>query len=402
MNHGRTRRDLLRAGACATVVGAAGCTGLLSPGGGGDGGAAVTGWPTYQATPRNNAYLPDRTPVESEPSVDWQFDAGGVDHSVAVRDGTVYATALTGTNETQEDRTGVVYAVDAGSGEQQWRYEDGHSNLRAPTVGPDAVYVGGSAGVALDRATGDVRWEFGPSAEFFGSPTLADGTLHVEGGETLYALRPDDGSVAWSAGLGDDGSDPVAVGDGVAVVGTLGDRVLAVDAADGSDRWTVTADNWVNGTPVVVDGTVFAGSDDDRVYSVDAGDGTVRWRYDAGANVDRCVAVAGDTVLVATNGNGLHAVDRGTGERRWQWTATEFGESPFLQAPVVVGDVVYLADADGTVRGLALDDGTELWSVSPGRGVATPVVQVDGTLYVGTSWTTEDEFAFRGAVYALS
>ncbi|QLK27482.1 PQQ-like beta-propeller repeat protein [Natrinema zhouii] len=111
--------------------------------------------------------------------------------SVAVADGTVYAT----THTYEEDPFGVA-AYDAADGSLRWKNDD--IIVSDPSVVGDTVYVTGEELFALDASDGSVRWqtEFNPE-EPIQTQTVAYGAVFVVADGTLYALETDDGTVRW-------------------------------------------------------------------------------------------------------------------------------------------------------------------------------------------------------------
>jgi flagellin-like protein len=103
---------------------------------------------------------------------DWnQSTADGVRSSPTVAGGTVYV----GNNESSA--SGALFALDAGDGTEQWRFNDSQSAARidsSPTVASGTVYVGSEGGrlYAVNATDGSEEWVFtNPSAAVSSSPT---------------------------------------------------------------------------------------------------------------------------------------------------------------------------------------------------------------------------------------
>lgn len=133
----------------------------------------------------------------------WRADIGsawwgGIVTGVSVADGVAYA-AVERTYPPNGFRSqGVVVALDAQTGRELWRYENGDGSTtvsvnRAPTIATDLILVAdlrGRAFIALDRQTGQERWRVRTREGYIGpfqSPVVADG-----GADGLaYASAPD-------------------------------------------------------------------------------------------------------------------------------------------------------------------------------------------------------------------
>ncbi len=226
---------------------------------------------TAPAVGDGTVYFGDKTAVHAlataDGSVEWTFEKGAT-ASPALVDGTLYVSAYDG-----------VYALDAADGSVEWKQTDGYegptvdygkSVASAPAVADGLVYVCNRDGtvLALDAASGDVQWR--DSVEGMSAPTVADGTVYVGSG-TVKALDAETGTVRWQRGYQDpeagDAQSPnqsVAVHDGVVYssanqVDAGSTRVLfAFDAETGEKRWKSVAPlGTFSGTPVVSGGHVY-------------------------------------------------------------------------------------------------------------------------------------------------
>ena len=73
-------------------------------------------------------------------------------------------------------RDDTLYALEAGSGTEQWAFETGGVVESSPTVTDGTVYVGsGDENLyALEAESGTERWVFGASAGSYSSPTVVE------------------------------------------------------------------------------------------------------------------------------------------------------------------------------------------------------------------------------------
>ena len=150
-----------------------------------------------------------------------------------------------------------------------------------PAVAPDGgtVYAATVDGqvAAVDTASGEVRWSV-PAPAFVGpldgNVVASDDAVVVAGSSTLSALRPTDGTLAWS-------------------------RPLARSLVGGAS---------------FVDGRIWLALADTRVFAVDPSDGAVvasfaGLRVGTWRSIQQVPAAAGDSIVVAT-GEWLYAVPR--------------------------------------------------------------------------------------------
>jgi len=151
----------------------------------------------------------------SELGVAWVYDTGtfrGLEATPLVRDGIMYATAS----------WSIVFAVDARTGEELWRYDPQVDRSmgwkaccdvvnRGVAIYGDKVFAGIIDGrlVALDAATGEVVWskvtvDQSKPYTITGAPRIADGKVLIGNGGAelgtrgyLTAYNPDTGDIEW-------------------------------------------------------------------------------------------------------------------------------------------------------------------------------------------------------------
>jgi outer membrane protein assembly factor BamB len=196
---------------------------------------------------------------------EWMFETPSsfVDRSPTVDDGTAYVIFNDG-------EAGTLYAIDTATAEQEWTFEastEAGSLLSAPTVVDGTVYIGGEYnggdgtfgdedGVlyAVDAVTGTEEWAFTePSLHQYRSPTVADGTVYIGSKEYLGGGPPEENYSA---------------------------SVYAVDATTGQQEWAFTeAEETFNTSPTVANGTVYLGDEEGKMYALDATTGTEEWTF---------------------------------------------------------------------------------------------------------------------------
>lgn len=190
----------------------------------------------------------------------------------AVADGRVFYARTGG--------DGRVVAADAATGEALWDYVVGYGVTTRPvTVADGTVYApawdtlvdSGREGspvtlVALDAATGAERWRYENGALANGPVALGDDRVYVAGTRGgLSALARRDGAELWSRDLGRSVVGPPVVADGVVYAVTVRgrpprSRLVAVDP-DGTVRWGLDLGADTETGPVVLDGHVLVPHD---------------------------------------------------------------------------------------------------------------------------------------------
>jgi outer membrane protein assembly factor BamB len=303
-------------------------------------------------------------PGSNRPSVEqsaipekWQFKASArITGALALADdGTLYAAS--------ED--GFVYALDP-SGKLQWKFEAGPM-AGGPALGADGtIYVSNEKQqtYAIDRS-GTQQWMTGggPYADQNTGNTAAaidSNYLYSFWRGSLQAIRLQDGSAEWSAGVGFKNFASVTILPNRLVVYPGVGRVEAV-GSEGKTTWEYPAPN-----PPTTVATLLANGGHPRSGNF--------W-------LESGMAVATDGTMYAGAGNARMVVLSSDGAYLWEFK-TKPG-SINRATPVIAEDgTIYFASGDGSLYALNTD-GTQKWALDTrAASIATPMLAADGTIYV--------------------
>ena len=106
--------------------------------------------------------------------------------------------------------------------------------------------------------------------------------------------------------------------------------------------WSYTTGS-IQSSPAVAGGVVYVGSMDDKLYALDAVTGTHKWSYATGGYIYSSPAVANGVVYVGSWDGGLYALDAVTGALKWSY----FTRRGVIQSsPAVANGVVYIGSTD--------------------------------------------------------
>ncbi|WP_299535199.1 serine/threonine-protein kinase [uncultured Streptomyces sp.] len=268
-------------------------------------------------------------------------------------------------------RGGGVQAWEAGTGEKLWELTGAQADFETPEAGPalhgSTVYVWQDARLrALDARTGAERWSYpiGDAASCGGVPVrlapAPDGRVYVAAGTRVLAVDIASGHVRWHFESPAVFLSPPAFAPGSAVAGGgvyLADylgTVYALDAATGKDRWRIATEARHSVEPVLVTaGNVHVGSGS-ALYTLDAVTGTPKWRFAAGGDVVGAPVVADGRVHFGSADHVLYTLDAAGGTLRWKLaTGGEITGSPVARA-----GVVYACSKDRCVYALDAVKGT--------------------------------------------
>lgn len=317
---------------------------------------------------------------------------------------------------------GRVYALDSGArvtavstgGGTLWSVDltppgekSGESTGGGISYADETLYVSIGFGrlIALDAATGAVKWQQKLNATGSGTPTVHDGLVYVVAGDdTGWALDIKDGKIAWQVQATESisnvlGAPAPVLTDDLAVFAFGSGDMIAAFRRGGLRRWNANISGRrlgsaaarigdITGFPVLSGNRIFVGNTSGRTVAVDADSGNRIWTAREGAVGP--VWPIGDSVFAVTERSRLVRFDAGDGSVIWARNLPGFvRDKPRKRAevfahygPVVAGGQVLVASNDGMLRLYDPTDGTLRASVPVPGGASSGPVVADGTLYV--------------------
>lgn len=238
------------------------------------------------------------------------------------------------------DSEAVVSAFDLRSGARRWRMATKAKKDRSGNVGGGIAIDGGvlvaTTGrgdvVALDAATGAMKWRQQVGMPARSSPTIAEGRIFLV---------------------------------------TIEQQILALAGADGTKLWShqaATAQTTVLGepAPAYANGLVVAGFGSGDLLALRAETGGIAWTDSIAAvggrgsmadisAISAMPVIAGNRVFAIGQGGLLVGIDLPTGRRLWEH------EVAGSQTPWVAGDWMFVVALDSRVAAINIADGAVAW-----------------------------------------
>ena len=294
---------------------------------------------------------------------------------------------------------GGIYALDAASGAQRWRFQTGaHLQLDSRLiVVPPGTSVGEQIGQALDE---EKRRRSSGRKLVTATPVLAGGSVYVGSWDhRLYSLDAANGKLHWAY----DAGAPIAAGALIhgdlllfATQGGHNDppgRVVALDRRSGREVWSFTerlAKGKLHDRLTLRDGVLYlvawdsaryqrggAETAQTRVRALNAATGAELWVAHINDAWPSTLAVTARHVLFMTSPRTaesltiLRALDRTTGRELWTYEgrgATQYWKATSTvhqyRPPLVSEERVALFASDIYVAGIDVHSGRELWRLS--------------------------------------
>lgn len=250
---------------------------------------------------------------------------------------------------------GLLYAVGT-DGREVWSIKvgNGHPFVGSPAVADGKVLIGSTDHhlYAFEAATGKQIWKFETANMVWSSPTVDKGIVYFGSlDHKVYALKISDGKKVWEfVANGAVASKPL-VAAGRVYFGSFGSVFYAINATSGQRLWQFEgAKSWYWADPIKDDSTVYAPSLDGKLYALDAGTGQPRWELKTNGQIVSAPAMLGDRVLVGSMDGRVRIVRTVDGAEEYQCNIEAAVRAPLIEA----NDRVYFSALDHTIRALSI------------------------------------------------
>jgi outer membrane protein assembly factor BamB len=282
-------------------------------------------------------------------------------------------------------RNGDTYAFELESGKQVWHVDlsdiEGEKGFFSnstsaqisggPITGINRVFLGSENGIvyALDAESGDLAWQGKVKGEVIAAPAFDQGTLVVNSSSGIMkAFNASTGDDAWTIeqevpplslrGI----SAPTAVAGG-AIIGTASGTLTVYILSNGQQGWVAEVGEATGSTelervidvdaaPVVYDDKVYAISARGNLMAIDLRSGRTLWKRQYSSF--QSVAISGNTLFLTDIKGHVYAVDRLNGLEKWsQLALTNRG----VTGPTTVGDYVVVGDFEGYLHWISQSSG---------------------------------------------
>ena len=254
-----------------------------------------------------------------------------------------------------------------------------HESWPGMTLVDNTLYVANLERVqAVNAETGKVYWSFPPESDndvrpFYSAPILAAdrgsyGYLFIAGfkDRTVYALglgespteRPDEiwrfeGAAGQYVGSG-------TLNHGLFIIGNGDGKVYALRIEDGDLAWSFQTQDRIWATPVIVDDIVYIASLDHHLYALDVETGDEIWNIEMEGAMSATPVYASGSLWVGDFASTLYRINLESHAVEWTYNTEDW----IWATPVVHGSTMYIVDVGGNICALNVETNAEIWSRS--------------------------------------
>ena len=274
-------------------------------------------------------------------------------------------------------------------------------------VSGDTVIVASGYGyvAALDKASGDQKWQRALGAPMTGSPTVADGRIFVSSNNNeIFALDLATGQTLWSDQAISEtarvlGSTSAAAVEEFVIAPFSSGEIIAYLASNGRRLWTdaiqqaggftpISEINDIGSRPVLGAGLVFASNQSGATVAIDGRTGNRVWGKAIGST--RAPALAGRYLFVIGLNGELACLDAQNGDAFWVTDLPQFKNEEKKKnrisytSPIVASDRVITVSSEGEMLAFSTQTGQQTASLKLGDTVYLEPIVAQGKLYVLT------------------
>lgn len=297
-----------------------------------------------------------------------------------------------------------VAAFDAATGKELWRTPVKGSIKNSIALAGGNVFAQDIYGnlYALRQDNGKVAWQKEMDVARY-LPSLIEGlsargdTVYAGSGRGLCAYDAVTGDVLWQnkGWSQNQGSTATLSASADVIVGdAYWGAVSANDVKTGKHLWTSQHNDlrFCSASPAMVDGLMYVAAGK-TFFVIEAKTGRVIVQKPMGQNVDVASTplVTDKEIIFGTATNGLLALDKETYEKKWEFRTRPamIYTSPYVRnpactvetSPVLSGDIVYFGASDGTLYGVDKEKGKLVWKHATGAPIFGSVSVVGNALF---------------------
>jgi outer membrane protein assembly factor BamB len=293
-----------------------------------------------------------QTPVIG-PATQWEVEVNG---ELTSPPATAYGSLFLGTSD------GYLKVLDEVDGRQLWVLKLGDSVMSTPLVESQTVYVpSGNTIYAVTIADKTVKWSFEAVGDLRGSPIFMDNLVYIGSEDKhIYALDKYTGALTWSLKL----DDVVAVSPSATgltlVVGTESGVVFGIHRIEGTQIWRTDVGSPVSTAACLERGMAILGTFGGQLKALEMEGGEIQWSFppDDEPELDPILTTpVTSSGLVYFGSDGLYCLEVQTGQEVWMF---ETGDT-VRGSPAIVDNFIVFGSYDGLVRCIDKTTANVVW-----------------------------------------
>ena len=282
-----------------------------------------------------------------------------------------YAAPIFADNDSQlivASYNSVLYSLNPENGTKIWSFTQAENRyIASPLVTEDGIFAPSSDNklYAVDF-DGLLQWTFETEDPLWASPTYSescDCIYQASMDHYLYAIDPANGKLVWkSEDLGGPiVSKPALSEDGLIILSTFNNEVIALNEKSRSVEWRHQTSDWAWASPVIDGEKVYVSDILGTFYALDLASGDLLWQIQPGGGIFDAPLVKDGSIYFSTDASSLVVInDEGVIQRNQPI------EGKLYASPAAAGDNLLLAPSEAEFFLVSLNDsGVQVWGYPP-------------------------------------
>lgn len=313
------------------------------------------------------------SPIAAE---NWDFFAGGTDHSGYRQDSSDFVTNL-------------------------WTFGMESPVRSSPAIHEDYIYVVSTDGIlkAINMETGEEEWDLDLEAKTNSSPVIHSNRLYIGCEDGLKAVNIKDHKIIWKYDCGSVESSPCFYEDRI-YFGSDDGHLYGLDS-DGKVDMDKKLDGELKSSPIAVDDSIYIGSTNGKLYCIGT-DKDDNWNFTTGDEILSSPGFVNDTVIFGSSDGDLYCLNTSDGNLNWKVDLN----NKVISSPTIDehDNSVFVGSDEGNFTCLDIRDGTIKWSRHIGDKIRSTAALKDnmvafgadnGYLYVLNKYTGQEVFTYN-------
>jgi len=152
--------------------------------------------------------------------------------------------------------------------------------------------------------------------------------------------------------------------------------------------WKFKTGGAVRSSAIVINDLVYFGSSDGYLYALNTNDGSLKWKFNCESSVTSSPAYSNGVIYILSEQQNLFALQSSTGKLIWKKNIGEdkpydWAFDYYFSSPVIKGDTLLIASADGKLLSLNKKDGKEFWQLTAKHFLRATPALLNGWIYIG-------------------
>ena len=285
-------------------------------------------------------------------------------------------------------RDGLV-AYDKNTGQDLWR-KDIEGGVQGATLHNNHLYISGGDGLiySVNATTGETIWSYNLKVEILHSPTFHKGVVYIlTSNNIVYALTAAKGELKWTytrkgtfLPLNIYGNSPPLIYRDNILLGLSDGFLVCISQDTGVVVWEKSLSQYGRFKNLYItlnENTVYASSYEQNIYALDAGSGKMFWAIEKMGGSSPVTVHQNDVFFSTFNGD-IVSANKATGKVKWKHSL----KNSIATRPVVFQNTVYVAQSNGPLLALNKASGEVEAQYDRVKGALAPIRFQDNRIYL--------------------